>query len=81
MGQLNITIASYYSEHDQSQKFKWEVYDGPDGIDHYFGVEDSLGQCFESIVTKRIVNSLTYNSGDEDLKDIMRSYLAYTATN
>lgn len=73
---MNIEIASYYCQEEQREKYTWDLYDGPDGIDHYYGVEDSLSKCMEEIIKKRIINSLTYTDNDEELKAIMRDYLS-----
>lgn len=59
-----------------NNKYHWELYDGPDGIDDYKGSEDSLSQCFEEIIKKRIINSLTYADTDSHLKEIIRQYLS-----
>lgn len=40
--------------------YLWKLYDGPDGIDEYEGVELDLGQCFEQIIINRTINSLDY---------------------
>lgn len=77
---MNITITSYYNQEEQREQYNWELFDGPDGIDHYWGTENSLSQCFEEIIKKRIINSLAYSSGDEELKSIMRDYLSSPET-
>ena len=38
------------------------MYDGPDGIDHYEGVANSLGCAFEKIITQRVINSRYYTN-------------------
>ena len=55
--------------------YHWSLYDGPDGIDSYFGTELNLGQCFESIVEKRIINGLTYSDTDDMLKKTIANLL------
>jgi hypothetical protein len=42
--------------------YHWSMYDGPDGIDHYEGVANSLGCAFEKIVTQRVINSRYYSN-------------------
>jgi len=41
--------------------YDWKCWDGPDGIDYFEGNELDLGQCFEQIVIKRTLNSLSYS--------------------
>lgn len=45
---------------DGKERYDWEVYDGPDGIEYKNGVEDSLGACFERIVAFRTLMMLDY---------------------
>lgn len=40
--------------------YVWSLWDGPDGIDFFEGVEVDLGQCFEQIITRRVINGLHY---------------------
>ena len=40
--------------------YHWKLYDGPEGIDEYEGIELDLGQCFEQIIINRTINSLQY---------------------
>jgi hypothetical protein len=42
------------------ETYTWKLYDGPDGIDYYEGVELDLGQCFEQIIIKRTLIALEY---------------------
>jgi hypothetical protein len=42
--------------------YLWKLWDGPDGIDYYEGLELDLGQCFEQIVIQRTLNGLHYTS-------------------
>ena len=58
----------------QEHNYTWQVYDGPDGIDHAKGTELTLGGCFEKIVEFRLVNGLTYCEDDVDLKRTITSY-------
>jgi len=44
----------------QDNTYLWKLWDGPDGIDEYSGIELSLGQCFEDIIRARIVNAINY---------------------
>ena len=41
-------------------EYHWELYDGPDGIDHYQGVSSTLGEAFEEIVKNRMINFIQY---------------------
>jgi hypothetical protein len=41
--------------------YTWKLWDGPDGIDYYEGLELDLGQCFEQIVIQRTLNGLHYH--------------------
>lgn len=41
-------------------EYHWSMYDGPDGIDHFTGTANSLGDAFEQIVKKQLLNSLNY---------------------
>lgn len=41
-------------------EFHWELYDGPDGIDHFTGVASSLGEAFENIIKQQLINSMKY---------------------
>lgn len=40
--------------------YSWTLYDGPDGIDEFYGKENSLGEVFEQIVHYRTLNALSY---------------------
>jgi hypothetical protein len=42
--------------------YSWELYDGPDGIDHHTGNCETLGECFESIIASRVVTALHYTT-------------------
>lgn len=41
--------------------YQWKLYDGPDGVDWFDGECESLGECFEKIVSSRTVNALSYS--------------------
>lgn len=41
-------------------EFHWELYDGPDGTDHFTGVAGSLGEAFENIIKQQLINSMKY---------------------
>ena len=45
---------------DNGETYTWKLWDGPDGIDYYEGVELDLGQCFEQIIIKRTLIALEY---------------------
>jgi hypothetical protein len=49
----------------ENDHYEWSLYDGPEGIDHYDGCADSLGEAFEQIVAHRIMIGLEYA---EDVK-------------
>jgi hypothetical protein len=42
--------------------YHWELYDGPDGIDHFIGTAINLGDAFEQIliscITNRVISQL-----------------------
>jgi len=41
--------------------YSWTLRDGPDGIDHYEGQADSLGEAFEAIIARRTMIGLEYS--------------------
>lgn len=41
-------------------KYHWELYDGPDGIDHFVGTAISLGDVFEQIIKAQLKNRMNY---------------------
>lgn len=41
-------------------EYHWEMYDGPDGIDHFTGTAISLGDAFEQIIKTQLRNSMNY---------------------
>lgn len=49
----------------QTEKYHWKLWDGPDGIEDYSGTESSLGQCFESIIERRLVIALSYLNSEK----------------
>ena len=51
-----MSISIWY----KNGEYHWELYDGPDGIDHFTGFSSSLGEAFESIIKKQLINSLQY---------------------
>ena len=53
-----MKIEITYNSNDNT--YVWSLWDGPDGIDFYEGVELNLGQCFEQIVIMRTINGLDY---------------------
>ena len=43
--------------------YNWVLYDGPDGIDgidEFYGSENTLGEVFEQIILHRTQNALSY---------------------
>jgi len=40
--------------------YSWTLYDGPDGIDEFYGKANSLGEVFEQIILHRTQNALSY---------------------
>jgi hypothetical protein len=42
--------------------YSWTLYDGPEGIDHYEGQADTLGEAFEVIIARRTMIGLAYYS-------------------
>lgn len=51
---MNIEI-SYHNGY-----YYWNLYDGPDGVDHYSGSRDCLGKVFEEIIQTRLNNAKLY---------------------
>lgn len=41
-------------------EYHWEIYDGPDGVDHFTGIEGSLGEVFETVIKTLLTNSMRY---------------------
>ena len=41
--------------------YEWTLYDGPDGIEHYEGQADTLGEAFEAIIARRTMIGLEYS--------------------
>ena len=42
--------------------YYWIMFDGPDGIDQFEGVANSLGCAMEQIITKRTENARYYET-------------------
>lgn len=42
--------------------FSWVLYTGPDGADEYRGTGTTLGQCFEEILVKEVLNAIHYTN-------------------
>lgn len=40
--------------------YTWKLWTGPDGADDYNGVCETLGECFEEIITTEYWNSRSY---------------------
>jgi hypothetical protein len=40
--------------------YSYHLWDGPEGIDEFFGFAPTLGECFEKIIMHRTLNSLNY---------------------
>ena len=51
-----MSIEIWYREGE----YHWSMYDGPDGIDHYTGTGNSLGDVFEQIIQKQFIISMRY---------------------
>ena len=41
-------------------EYHWELYDGPDGIDHFTGIAINLGDAFEQILISQLKNRMNY---------------------
>lgn len=54
--------------------YHWKFWDGPDGIDYFEGTELDLGQCFESIVETRLMNSLYYRDDNQTIEDVLKQF-------
>jgi len=46
----------------QAGYYQWRMYDGPDGIDEYEGMANSLGCAMEQIIVKRTENARHYET-------------------
>lgn len=44
----------------QDSKYIWRLYTGADGADEYEGICSSIGECFEEIIKREIMNSVSY---------------------
>lgn len=42
--------------------FSWVLYTGADGADEYRGTGTTLGQCFEEILVREVLNSIHYTN-------------------
>ena len=51
-----MSISIWY----RNGEYHWEFYDGPDGIDYYTGIGNSLGEVFEQIIKAQLTNSMRY---------------------
>jgi hypothetical protein len=40
--------------------YSWTLYDGPEGIDVFYGQANSLGEVFEQIIYYRTQNAMSY---------------------
>jgi len=49
--------------------YEWKLEDGPEGIDHYEGQADTLGEAFEAIIARRTMIGLEYAEGATTQKD------------
>jgi hypothetical protein len=47
----------------ENDHYEWSLYDGPEGIDHYDGQADTLGEAFEAIIAHRTRIGLEYTKG------------------
>ena len=45
---------------DKENKYQWELWDGPDGIEQAKGTAETLGECFEKIVDARQIIAREY---------------------
>lgn len=43
--------------------YSWVLDDGPENIDKFSGFENTLGEVFEKIITRRVKNALSYVEG------------------
>lgn len=53
-----MQIRIYFN--NETEKFLYEMYDGPDGIDYDEGEFPTLGEVFEDIIKTRTLTSLHY---------------------
>lgn len=50
--------------------YYWILFDGPDGIDQFEGVANSLGCAMEQIIQKRIENARFYTDDTREITSI-----------
>lgn len=60
------------TDNPSDNTYSWEMWDGPDGIDHSHGLELDVGQCFEQIIAQRTLTALGY-ALDEPLDKVALS--------
>jgi hypothetical protein len=51
-----MSISIWY----KNGEYHWELYDGPDGIDHFIGTAINLGDVFEQILISQLKNRMDY---------------------
>lgn len=55
---MTVNINEYYE--DGKFSYQWSMYDGPDGIDYFYGECESLESCLGEITKTRNLNLLSY---------------------
>jgi hypothetical protein len=50
----------------QDNNYRWKLITGPDEVDHYEGIADSVGGSFEKILIVETLNSQHYYGGTEN---------------
>lgn len=51
-----MSISIWY----KNGEYHWELYDGPDCIDHFIGTAINLGDAFEQILISQLKNRMDY---------------------
>jgi hypothetical protein len=58
----------------------WELHTGPEEIDEYTGVEDTLDECFKKIKQSILFNCLDYANVDDLLENITKKHFSGVGT-
>jgi hypothetical protein len=62
---MKIDITNAFTN-DCKEYYRWELYDGPDGIEHVHGFATDLIQCFSKILEWHERISADYNDLNND---------------
>lgn len=47
-------------------EFRWKLMTGPERIDWYEGISNSIGEAFEKVLTAQTINAQYYYEGTKD---------------